>query len=701
MAARLVLIPLPMSDSPRFDVSVILPFGDDEEFVGIAVRRTAEHLRGLGLSFEILAIDEDSGDNSHAVLALLRAEVPELRVTHAPGRGRGVDVGAVARAGHAARRRDARCRERLARRYRRRAAAACSPVKATPRSRSRATRSRIAFARSSRSAVHASSVLRCIAGSRSACRSAILRFASPARRASLRRLLWAGSAPSPLAPIASRNASGASARDRLLSSAQACTTLLALLSLGFLIVVHEGGHYFVARWCRMRIERFSIGFGPGHPEAHVEEDRHDVPARADSVRRLRRDPRHEHRRGRRSRRRARVSEPSRVAALRDDLRRPRDELSVGDRARVRALHLPRRGQRVALVQRRATSATDYDAYGQARGRRSHPRRRRRAASSRAASTTRPTARTIKARLAHRPRHREEGRAGHAHRPARRQEASTSRSRRSSSFRDLPTTTRRRRYLLGIVPIEQPDVLDVGVLDAGAGRARSIRSTQTKMIVGGLYDIITGKEEADPGGPKRIFDEFAKAWELGIGHRHQAADDAVASTSACSTCSRCPRSTAAASCSSTYELVTRRRANPKIEAMVHMGGIMVLGVVMILVTLRDFHVFYADRSLQPVSPRRALESARDRRRRPRSDSDRAGRVPLQGRARARSSTSARRRTCARACASTSARAATSGSSSRRGSSAARSTDVETIVVSSSKEALLLENHLIKKHQPRST
>jgi hypothetical protein len=97
MAAHGVLHLIPMSDGPRFDVSVILPFGDDEEFVGIAVRRTAEHLRGLGLSFEILAIDEDSGDNSHAVLALLRAEVPELRVTHAPGRGRGVDVG-VARA---------------------------------------------------------------------------------------------------------------------------------------------------------------------------------------------------------------------------------------------------------------------------------------------------------------------------------------------------------------------------------------------------------------------------------------------------------------------------------------------------------------------------------------------------------------------------------------------------------------------------
>jgi hypothetical protein len=92
-AARMLLFPLAMAESPRFDVSVILPFGDDEEAVGIAVRRTAEHLRGLGLAFEILAIDEDSGDNSHAVLALLRAEVPELRVTHAPGPGRGVDVG--------------------------------------------------------------------------------------------------------------------------------------------------------------------------------------------------------------------------------------------------------------------------------------------------------------------------------------------------------------------------------------------------------------------------------------------------------------------------------------------------------------------------------------------------------------------------------------------------------------------------------
>src|SRR6476646_62852 len=35
------------------------------------------------------------------------------------------------------------------------------------------------------------------------------------------------------------------------------------MALAFLIVVHEGGHYFVARWFGMRVDRFSIGFGPG------------------------------------------------------------------------------------------------------------------------------------------------------------------------------------------------------------------------------------------------------------------------------------------------------------------------------------------------------------------------------------------------------------------------------------------------------
>ncbi len=36
----------------------------------------------------------------------------------------------------------------------------------------------------------------------------------------------------------------------------------AIVAIGVLIVVHEAGHFFVARWCKMRVDRFSVGFGP-------------------------------------------------------------------------------------------------------------------------------------------------------------------------------------------------------------------------------------------------------------------------------------------------------------------------------------------------------------------------------------------------------------------------------------------------------
>ncbi len=40
------------------------------------------------------------------------------------------------------------------------------------------------------------------------------------------------------------------------------TIALAVLALGLLIIVHEGGHFLVARLSGMRVDRFSIGFGP-------------------------------------------------------------------------------------------------------------------------------------------------------------------------------------------------------------------------------------------------------------------------------------------------------------------------------------------------------------------------------------------------------------------------------------------------------
>ncbi len=38
--------------------------------------------------------------------------------------------------------------------------------------------------------------------------------------------------------------------------------VLAVLALGILIIVHEGGHFVIARLSGMRVDRFSIGFGP-------------------------------------------------------------------------------------------------------------------------------------------------------------------------------------------------------------------------------------------------------------------------------------------------------------------------------------------------------------------------------------------------------------------------------------------------------
>ncbi|HEY3355989.1 MAG TPA: M50 family metallopeptidase [Polyangia bacterium] len=37
--------------------------------------------------------------------------------------------------------------------------------------------------------------------------------------------------------------------------------ILAILFVSLLILIHEGGHFLVARWCGMRVLRFSLGFG--------------------------------------------------------------------------------------------------------------------------------------------------------------------------------------------------------------------------------------------------------------------------------------------------------------------------------------------------------------------------------------------------------------------------------------------------------
>jgi hypothetical protein len=81
--------------SGTVDVSVILPFADHEDVVGAACSRIARHLGELGLSYEILAVDEASGDNSHAVLGLLRRSMGQLRIVAGARPGRGFAMGSA------------------------------------------------------------------------------------------------------------------------------------------------------------------------------------------------------------------------------------------------------------------------------------------------------------------------------------------------------------------------------------------------------------------------------------------------------------------------------------------------------------------------------------------------------------------------------------------------------------------------------
>ena len=40
------------------------------------------------------------------------------------------------------------------------------------------------------------------------------------------------------------------------------TLVKIIILLGFLVFIHEGGHFCVAKLCKINVKEFSIGFGP-------------------------------------------------------------------------------------------------------------------------------------------------------------------------------------------------------------------------------------------------------------------------------------------------------------------------------------------------------------------------------------------------------------------------------------------------------
>ena len=81
----------------QHDVTAAILYRNDEEIVGTAVARLTEFLRSQNLSFEVLAVDVASHDNSTALLTLMRRQFPELRITTAPARTPHLHAAQVAR----------------------------------------------------------------------------------------------------------------------------------------------------------------------------------------------------------------------------------------------------------------------------------------------------------------------------------------------------------------------------------------------------------------------------------------------------------------------------------------------------------------------------------------------------------------------------------------------------------------------------
>jgi regulator of sigma E protease len=142
----------------------------------------------------------------------------------------------------------------------------------------------------------------------------------------------------------------------------------------------------------------------------------------------------------------------------------------------------------------------------------------------------------------------------------------------------------QEYLMGIVPSAYRERVDVGVISA-LGHAFRYPVLQTQAIGKGLFDIVTGRQKGEFAGPVGIATMAKKQFDTGwievflflmMLNVYLGLFNLLP----------LPALDGGRLVFLVYEMTTRRRANPKIEATVHMVGIMALLLVMVLVTYKD-------------------------------------------------------------------------------------------------------------------
>ena len=354
------------------------------------------------------------------------------------------------------------------------------------------------------------------------------------------------------------------------------TWVLAILALGFLIVVHEAGHYFVARRCRMRVERFSIGFP------------------------LPRLP-------------ALFSRRSKKTGTQFQL----NPLPFGGFVEIRGMNIaedvdptdreayPNRPAWQRFLTIFAGPATNYlsaivlafglyACYGMRSVERWYTVAETKpgfAAHGQLKDGDRILAIDGVPILARLP----DGKLGPALSDrvnAARGRAVTLRIRRDSKQLELVLQPKPVQtflavspsYRLGIELAMEADRVEVGIGEAALGALR-YPVDKTQEIMAGLYDVINGDEPFDPGGPVRIAREFNRAFSAGWIYGVQLVM-VLSVYIGLFNLFPLPALDGGRLVFLGYEMVTRRRANPRVETTVHMIGILLLLIIMVLVTFRD-------------------------------------------------------------------------------------------------------------------
>ena len=141
-----------------------------------------------------------------------------------------------------------------------------------------------------------------------------------------------------------------------------------------------------------------------------------------------------------------------------------------------------------------------------------------------------------------------------------------------------------RYRLGILLAEEAERVSVGAVGA-AGRAIAYPVEQTHIIVTELYRIATREVQGEVVGPVGITEIIKDHFEAGLIYLIQLMMLLNVYIGLINLLPL-PALDGGRLAFLAYEMTTRRRPNPRVEATVHMVGILLLLVLMVLVTYRD-------------------------------------------------------------------------------------------------------------------